>query len=258
MSVDSNLTGRSGAEVEDVEDVSESYADEVVETASTGWGVEGVRDSNVSSLLSALRRDLAYGAYHPHERLVEVELVRRYHTTRGAVREALIELAAEGLVERVANRGARVRSMTIAEAIEIAEVRRLLESMCAGRAATFAGPADRKRLLALAESLKQTASTDLNAYLIINARFHATIYALARHPTAQNILEHFQNRPIDLFFPMPFRAMPPSESVDSHLRVAAAIAEGNAEGAETEMYDHLTKLIDALKAFERQMAGRQG
>ena len=42
----------------------------------------------------------------------------RYSTTRAAVRDALIQLASEGLVERVANRGARVRGMTIEEAVE--------------------------------------------------------------------------------------------------------------------------------------------
>lgn len=230
--------------------VSESSVDEADGAASATWA--GDANSAVSTLLAALRLDLAYGAYHPHERLVEADLTRRYQTTRGAVREALIELAAEGLIERAANRGARVRSMSIKEAIEIAEVRRSLESMCAARAAKFPRLAERKRILSLAESLRSTATTDLNAYLVINARFHATIYALSRHETARGILEHFQRRPIDLFFPRPFRAMPPSESVESHLTVARAIAGGDAAGAEAAMYEHLTKIIEALKQYEKR------
>ncbi len=206
----------------------------------------------LSALLDAIRRDLAEGAYHPRERLVEADLVARYATTRAAVREALIQLTTEGLIERAPNRGARVRAMSIEEAIEIAEVRRALESLCAARAAERGTPAERIELLTIARSLHAAATADrVGEYLSINARFHSVIHAMARHTTAQTILGHFQHRPIDRFFPQPFRGQPPTASVDEHERIAAAIAAGDSAGAERAMHEHLTSLVDTLRRFDR-------
>ena len=207
----------------------------------------------LATLLPSLRRDLANGVYHPRERLVEADLVTRYGTTRAAVREALIQLTTEGLVERAHNRGARVRAMSVAEAIEIAEVRRLLECLCAARAAERATAAERRRFLAIARSLRAAAIADhVDEYLAMNVRFHAAIHAMARHPTAQAILERFQHRPIDRFFPQPFRPSPPAASVHEHERIAAAIVAGDPAAAEAAMHEHLTSLITMLQRFERR------
>ena len=205
----------------------------------------------LTSLLAAIRQDLAEGAYNPRERLVEADLVARYETTRAAVREALIQLTSEGLVERSPNRGARVRGMSIDEAIEIAEVRRALETLCAGLAAQRGTPPERLRLLAISKALQAAAAADrVGEYLSINAQFHAAIHDMARHATARAILARFRHRPIDRFFPQPFRARPPMESVDQHERIAAAIAAGDAAGAESAMHEHLSSLVETLKGFE--------
>lgn len=209
------------------------------------------------AFLTEVRRDLSEGVYSPRERLVEADLVARYGTTRAAVREALIQLASEGLVERTPNRGAHVRGMTIDEAIEIAEVRRLLECMCAARAAERATPAEARQFQSIAKALHEAAEQDhVNEYLSINARFHAAIHAMARHSTAQQILENFQHRPIDRFFPQPFRPTPPAASVSEHERIAAAIIAGDTAAAESAMYDHLTSLIDSLKRYGRPSKSR--
>ena len=206
----------------------------------------------VGQLLTALRHDLAEGAYHPRERLVEADLMARYSTTRAAVRDALIQLASEGLVERVANRGARVRGMTIEEAIEIAEVRRELESLCASRAAVMGTPAERLRLLGMAKELRMAATANqVSEYLRVNATFHDAIYAMAGHVTAQRILEHFQHRPIDRFLPQPFRGRPPTASVDEHERIAEAIGAGDAAAAAQAMRIHLTSLVETLERHHR-------
>ena len=213
----------------------------------------------LASLLTALRADLASGAYHPRERLVEADLVARYGTTRAAVRDALIQLTSEGIVERLPNRGARVRAMTINEAIEIAEVRRLLECLCARRAAENATESEIGPFMELALKLRAAAvSPAVSEYLTLNARFHAAIHTMARHTTAQAILEQFQHRPIDRFFPLEFRTSPPAESVEEHDRIAHAIAGHDADAAEQAMYDHLSNLISTLKRFEPNAANAAG
>lgn len=211
----------------------------------------------VDQVTQAIRQDLADGVYSPHERLVEADLVVRYAAPRAAVREALIQLASEGLVEREPNRGARVRGMLLAEAIEMAEVRRALETVSVGQAARLATDGEREAIVALAEALCDAARTGaVGTYLRLNARFHTSIALMARHATAQAILGQFQRRPIDRFLPEPFLAVPPTASVEAHRRIAATIAAGDPDAASAAMYEHLTDLVELLRRYERGEAGR--
>ena len=242
---------------------SNASADGRAATAADGTPqvrTRGVRTgAALASLLTALRADLAGGAYHPRERLVEADLVARYGTTRAAVRDALIQLTSEGIVERLPNRGARVRAMTLSEAIEIAEVRRLLESLCARRAAEKATPEQITEFEELATALHRAAvHGTVSEYLTLNAGFHALIAAMAEHSTARAILDQFQHRPIDRFFPQEFRTTPPAASVEEHIRIARAIANRDADEAEKAMYDHLTALVATLKRFEPHVGTRVG
>ena len=90
-------------------------------------------DNRPGPLVDALRDAIVDGEFAPNQRLVEADLSERFGASRGNVRSALLELTAEGLVERVQNRGARVRAVSLTEAIEITEVRMVLEGLCAAQ-----------------------------------------------------------------------------------------------------------------------------
>src|SRR5215470_5559399 len=107
------------------------------------------------SLLDKLRMAIYHGELTPGQRLVETELAGRYETSRGAVREALVLLSNEGLVERQRNRGAWVRPVSLKEAIEITEARAVLEGLCAAKAATVITPGERRELKALASPMTE-------------------------------------------------------------------------------------------------------
>jgi DNA-binding GntR family transcriptional regulator len=62
----------------------------------------------------------------PGQRLVEEELAGTLGVTRASLRAALFDLTAEGLVERIPNRGARVRTISVDEAVAIIECRMVL------------------------------------------------------------------------------------------------------------------------------------
>src|SRR5919204_6921859 len=83
----------------------------------------------------ALRRAILSGDVAPGQRLVEADLSSMFQVTRASARAALMDLTAEGLVERIPNRGARVRVVTQEEAVAITECRMVLEGLCAAKAA---------------------------------------------------------------------------------------------------------------------------
>lgn len=87
---------------------------------------EDIDDRSVSRTVQieqALEQMILAGKLSPGERLIEVDLARRFGTSRGPLREALQTLAARGLVETVRNRGVIVRSISTREATELYDLR---------------------------------------------------------------------------------------------------------------------------------------
>ena len=82
---------------------------------------------------SQLRRAILAGDMAPGQRLVEEELASAFGVTRASLRGGLIDLTADGLVERIPNRGARVRVISLDEAVAITECRMALEGLCAAK-----------------------------------------------------------------------------------------------------------------------------
>jgi len=201
------------------------------------------------SLVDQFRRDVVTGVYNPRERLVEAELAERYGVTRSALRAALLELTAEGLVERTPNRGARVRALSFEEGIEIAEVRRVLESLCARRAAVRATPEERARLQAIVAEMRAAFDQQAVArYLEGNSTFHTAIHGMARHSVAARILKQLGNLNFNRHFPLAFASPLAAASMAEHQRIGAAIVRGDGEEAEAAMFEHLTGLILTLQA----------
>src|SRR6516225_3971351 len=73
------------------------------------------------AVVDAIRRGILANELAPGQRLVETELCELLGASRASVRGALIDLVHEGLVDHIANRGARVRVVALEEALQIAE-----------------------------------------------------------------------------------------------------------------------------------------
>src|ERR1700761_7295552 len=108
--------------------------------------------------LTALRQSILSGDVAPGQRLVEEELAASFGVTRQSLRAALLDLTAEGLVERFPNRGARVRVVTAEEAVAITECRMALEALCAVKAAQRITDAEAAQLRELGENLKRAGA----------------------------------------------------------------------------------------------------
>jgi DNA-binding GntR family transcriptional regulator len=105
------------------------------DTSSTGVekpdsGADG------SHVYQAIRGLVLEGDYPPGSRLKEAETAALLGVSRTPVREALLQLEVEGLVELIPNRGAIVRELTQADVHEILVLRAILEAFCASTAAT--------------------------------------------------------------------------------------------------------------------------
>jgi DNA-binding GntR family transcriptional regulator len=202
-------------------------------------------------VVDAIRAAIADGEFVPNQRLVEADLSERFRASRATVRTALVQLASEGLVERVQNRGARVRAVSLAEAIEITEVRMALEGLCAAKAAERLTDDDRGRLRDIGEAMRAAvASGDLLGYSELNRRLHRLILELAGQATASAILERLRGQSVRHQFQLAMHPGRPSVSLPQHLEIIEALCAGDAEAAEAAMRRHIRSVIDTLPEVE--------
>jgi DNA-binding GntR family transcriptional regulator len=207
-------------------------------------------------IADALREAILRGDYVADQRLIEIDLRERYNATRFVVRTALQVLSAEGLIEVRHNRGARVRSMSLAQAIEVCEVRRALEGLCAARAAERATPADRAELKSLLQRMRASAKDgDVLRYNDLNAALHGTIRRIAGHGTSNEILENLRRKMAAHQFQLAILHGRPAVALPEHRAIVAAITAGDPAAAEAAMREHITTVIDTLRGLSSEQNG---
>jgi DNA-binding GntR family transcriptional regulator len=188
----------------------------------------------------------------PNERLVEMDLARSLGTGRAAIRTALTRLEQEGLVQRERYRGARVRLISEAEAIEILEVRTALESLAARYAALNATPADCDVLYSLlAEQRHSIEEGDLLASSEVNGRLHQTLLQIARHATATRLLDMLKPQNVRFQYRTILVPGRPWRSHQEHHDIVEAVASHDSDRAEAAMRLHLSHVAEALRQARR-------
>jgi len=209
------------------------------------------------AVLDALRSAILDGEFAAGQRLVEVDLCERFGCSRFAVRAAIPVLASEGLVELQRHRGARVRVIPLAEAIEITEVRRLLEGLTAARAAERVTAAQAGQLEQIILEMREAvAAAELLRYSDANARLHGLVRAIAAHQTATGILERLRAQMVRHQFALSLIPGRPAVSLAQHERIVAAITARDAAEARAAMEEHITGVIDALRSLPPGHADR--
>jgi DNA-binding GntR family transcriptional regulator len=185
-----------------------------------------------------LRGDLAAGS-----RLGEAELAERLGVSRTPVREALTRLAAEGLVEIVPNRGARVSSWTVAELEGVFDLRSSLEPRLTALAVPRAEPTDVAVLEDLAAAMLEVGrpgpAQDLDALVPLNRRFHDRLVVVAGKPALATALAGAIHAPIQLRNFHSYDDASLRRSLAHHVEIVAAIRAGDPTWAQAVMTAHI-------------------
>lgn len=208
----------------------------------------------VSDVVTAVREGIMHGRYAPGQRLPEADLVSVYRASRGAVRTALAQLENEGIVQRERNRGARVRPISLEEAVEITEARAVVEGLCAAKAAQRATNADRARLRALGEDLRVAVEgADLMAYTRINQDVHHAVRELSAHTTAGLMLDRLRTQSVRYHYTVALLPGRPAVGLTEHLEVIETVCSGDPDLAEQTMRAHLLSVVSALQQLDANL-----
>lgn len=189
--------------------------------------------------LDTLREDILRGALPAGSRLGEVELAERLGVSRTPVREALSRLAAEGLVELVPNRGARVASWTVDELEGVFALRSLLEPQLTALAVPHATAADLDALDDLAARMVELGDRDPDALVPLNRAFHGRLVELAAAPALATALAGAVHSPLVARNFHAYDAASLQRSLAHHTEIVAALRAGDPEWARAVMTAHI-------------------
>jgi DNA-binding GntR family transcriptional regulator len=202
------------------------------------------------AVAGAVRAAILRGEFAPRQRLIEADLCERFGASRFAVRAALADLSAQGLVEFQRNRGARVREISLGEAIEITEVRKLLEGLEAARAAERVTTAQAAMLRGIAGDMRTAVSRgELLHYSELNASLHTAIRDIAAHETSARLLRQLRDQTVRHQFSLSLVPGRPAVSLPQHEAIVAAVTARDPAAAARAMHDHLQSVIEALQAL---------
>jgi len=189
----------------------------------------------------------------PGTPLQEKVLTERFAVSRTPVREALIRLADDGLVDVFPQSGTFVSRIPVEAIPEAAQIRQTLEDMAVRRTAAGASAAELARLdVLLTEQRLMAEVGDTDAFHAADEAFHEAIVAIARLPSLNRLLRQVKvqiNRARRLTLPVEGRML---QVVVEHQAVRDAIRTHDVRAARAAMKAHLSVVLPDVDRLRGQ------
>ncbi len=177
----------------------------------------------------------------------EQKLAEQYGISRTPLREALKVLASEGLVTLKPRRGCYVTEIDAGDLDDIFPLMALLEGRCAAEATRRATRADLEGLVAIHETLEESAREGrIDAFFEANQLFHRRIQELSGNRWMLSVIQDLRKvLKLSRLHSLSLEGRL-QQSLEEHRNILAAIRGGQPAAAETAMHDHLLSGREAL------------
>ncbi|WP_172328932.1 GntR family transcriptional regulator [Mangrovicoccus sp. HB161399] len=203
-----------------------------------------------ADVVEAIRGEIRASRLIPGQRLVEGELSELLGTSRATVRAALMDLAKEGLVERVANRGARVRVVGLDEALHMAEARLVVERLCVQRATERLSDAQIAEMRALLERLGELArSNDIQGFAAATNQIREIYLDAADQPVARGIISRLRDQMAGHTYRLTYRPGRPQATLPYWEALVSAFARRDAAAAGAAVEAHVANVRETMRSI---------
>jgi DNA-binding GntR family transcriptional regulator len=204
--------------------------------------------TQVQIAYARIEQEIATLTLAPGQAVSENMLAERFGLGRTPVREALQQLAREGLVVILPSRGILVSDIDVRKQLRLIEARRHVEGGLVALAVRRADAAQRERFKGLAREMEQAAkSNDGEAFLALDGEFNQLLLASARNEYLTSCMRLMQGLARRFWFAH-FRTV---ADLPETARLHAAIARAVAENNERAGAEGLARLLDNVEAFTR-------
>lgn len=197
-------------------------------------------------VVESLREAIISGRFRPGQRLLERELCDQLGVSRTSLREGLVELEAEGLIEILPNRGPIVSAITAQLAEELYQARAVLEALAARLFTRNASAAQRAALRAAYDELAAVYEDFSPApFLRATGRFYGVLLEGAGNRSVSQILRGVRARISQLCVAALSDPARHAASLQETWSIVAAIERGDEEAAWQNALDHVTQAAQA-------------
>ena len=200
---------------------------------------ESLRDQ----VLQALRSAIVSGEMEPGTVYSAPLLARRFGVSATPVREAMLDLARENMVEIVPNKGFRVTEVDDVELDRITQIRQLLEPPVVAAVTPDIPDADLPELERLAEEIVAGArAADLVAYTEADRLFHLKLLSYAGNPRLIDLVSELRGQTRLLGLTRLLEQGTLVEAAREHLTIVELIRSRDVEAVEAYMHQHISKV----------------
>ena len=210
--------------------------------------IEAAHSQNLhETTFQKLRSLLVEGKIAPGSKLNERELAERLNVSRTPIREAIRRLAADGLVELIANRGAIAVELSLEDVIHTFDVIADLEGFSGELAANNISAATLSELEALQyEMLASYARRDLSSYYKLNLRIHHLINQAANNPVLSRLFSQVNARIEALRFRSNQDGVKWEKAVEEHQEMLEALKARDSKRMRKIMMQHVMNKRDVV------------
>jgi GntR family transcriptional regulator, trigonelline degradation regulator len=192
-----------------------------------------------SRVLDNLRQAILERKLAPGQRLIERELVELTGVSRTSIREALRELAAEGLVTTIPNKGTVVATVTAEEARQLYQVRSALEGLAGRLFVENATSAQRRALVNALRAVERAAPKGSPAMLAAKDKFYDVLFEGGGNEALRSMAGALHAR-VNLLRSMSLSVPGRSaESLAELAEIVAAVQAGDADAAAKACSHHV-------------------
>ena len=207
------------------------------------------RTSAAQQIYNTLKEWIVDGTLMPGEFISDSEIAKYFSVSRTPVREAFQALEAEGLIELRMNKGAIVKPIDEKYITDHYEMRILLESEAAARAAKNGMPDADPLIEKLMDIQKRMESLSTSEYENLNFDVHSSIWTAADNMRLYKMLANLWNGP-SIGFTSP-KLEHYIKSTQEHIDILTAIRNHDAKKARKEMEQHTERSMNnILKSFK--------
>lgn len=193
-----------------------------------------------------LEQAIIDGVIEPGTSLAEQKISKQLGVSRTPVREALMQLELEGLVETIPGKGAVVIGVTDSDIDDIYTIRVRIEGLASRRAAEMITDKELKVLEEVVELQEFYVSrNDFMQVWHLDTRFHEYLYQCSRSRPLKQILTLFHNY-IQKARELTVRSGRAADSTMEHRRIVNALRAHDPDEAETAMAEHVTNARDSF------------
>ena len=217
---------------------------------------ERKRGSGVKMVYDLLRDEILDLALPPGSPIDEVQLAERFKMSRTPIREALVRLSGEGLIDTLPNRSTMVSNIDFLNMHTFFDALVLMYRVTTRLAAQYHRAEDLQVIRAhQGEFAAAVQAQDALAMIATNAAFHSAIAEAGRNPYFIGLFNRLldEGRRILRLYYQSYEDRLPQRFVDEHEELIAVIAARDVEAADRLARAHAEQIVEQIrKLFVRE------